>query len=498
MKALPLTLLAALLATSAHAADYRYTKMLPGLQGPAPSAPPAEEPQAEPLAITLNAAFLPEATVGQPYAFDFYPLASISGDGAPVTPEYVWNSADPLPAGLTLSANGILSGTPMTQGTADFEVVAGYLDAEGRQVYTIIVGEAVLQVTMISAGDMHSCALTTGGGVKCWGYGNSGRLGDGSTTARLTPVDVSGLTSGVTAIAAGGSHTCALTTDDGVKCWGSGAQGRLGDGSTTTRLTPVNVSGLTSGVTAIAAGGSHTCAVTTGGGVKCWGSGDSGRLGYGGTANQFTPVDVSDLTSGVTAIAAGGSHTCAVTTGGGVKCWGHGLSGQLGTGNITSQLTPVDVSELTSGVATISASGGHTCAVTTDGGAKCWGGNGLGQLGTGNTTSQLTPVDVSELTSGVAAISVGAYHTCAVTTDGGVKCWGYGNSGRLGDGSTTTRLTPVDVSGLTSGVTAIAAGGSHTCALTTDDGVKCWGDGTFGRLGNGATANQATPVEVSP
>jgi alpha-tubulin suppressor-like RCC1 family protein len=352
------------------------------------------------------------------------------------------------------------------------------------------------RVTAVAAGDFHTCALITSGGVRCWGANGSGQLGDGTTTQRSMPVDVSGLASGVTAIAAGGEHTCALTTSGGVKCWGSNSSGRLGDGTYTSRSTPMDVSGLTSGVTAITAGGNHTCALTASSGVKCWGGNWDGQLGDGTTTDRTTPMDVSELTSGVMAIAAGGSHTCALTIGGGVKCWGGNSFGQLGDGTTDDRSTAVDVSGLTSGVAAIAAGGNHTCALTASGGVKCWGDNSSGQLGDGTTDDWSTPVDVGGLTSGVTAIAAGWEQTCALTTSGGAKCWGLNNEGQLGDGTTTQRSMPVDVSGLTSGAIAIVTGGYHTCALITSSGAKCWGRNNEGELGDGTTTERHTPVDV--
>ena len=291
------------------------------------------------------------------------------------------------------------------------------------------------------------------------------------------------------AVSVGQSHTCALTTVGGLECWGRNNLGQLGDGATTDSTAPVGVVGLTSGVAAVSAGGSHTCALTTAGGLKCWGGNFVGQLGDGTTTTRLTPVDVTGLTSGVAAVSTGRDLSCALTTAGGLKCWGDNFYGELGDGTTTTRLTPVDVTGLTSGVASVSAGLEHVCAVTTSGGLKCWGLNDFGQLGDGTATDRTTPVDVVGLTSGVAAVSTGRKHSCAVTTVGGLKCWGFGGSGQLGDGTFTDRTEPVNVSGLTSGVAAVSAGGFHTCALTTAGGLKCWGFNGQGQLG-------VLPIEV--
>ena len=230
------------------------------------------------------------------------------------------------------------------------------------------------------------------------------------------------MTSGVSAISAGFYHACILTSVGGVKCWGGNWTGQLGNGTYTDSNVPVDVSGLTNGVSAISAGANHTCALTSAGGVKCWGSNEYGKLGNGTNTDSNVPVDVSGLTNGASAISAGMSHTCALTSVSGVKCWGYNGFGELGNGMNTSSNVPVDVSGLTSGVIAISANL-HTCALTSVGGVKCWGYNGVGELGNGTNTDSNVPVNVSGLTSGVSAISAGYYHTCALTSTGGAKCW---------------------------------------------------------------------------
>ena len=348
-------------------------------------------------------------------------------------------------------------------------------------------------IRSISTGEEHTCALSTAGGVMCWGRNDRGQLGDGTRTRSLTPVDVLRLTSGVESVSAEGQRTCALTTAGGVKCWGDNEFGYLGDGTTLDRIHPVDVVGLKSGVSAIDAGNQHACALTTAGGVKCWGDNQNGQLGDGTLTLRGIPVDVSGLTSGVAAISAGNHHTCALTTAGGVKCWGDNEVGELGDGTATQSTVPVDVSGLSSGVAAISAGAFHTCALTTAGAVKCWG---YVVLGNGSHGARYVPTDISGLTSGVTAISAGWFHTCALMSSGDLRCWGYNTFGELGDGTTTDRIDPVDVRGLMHRTVAMSAGPHHTCAVTTSGGVKCWGWNMAGQLGDGATGNRSVPTDV--
>src|SRR3972149_6190369 len=180
-----------------------------------------------------------------------------------------------------------------------------------RPASTYPAGIEALNFTAVTAGAGHTCGLLDGGGAKCWGYNNMGALGDGTTESRSTPVDVVGLDSGVSAIEAGSEHTCALMAGGGVKCWGANWEGELGDGTReNTRLPPVDVVGLSGSVTAISAGTQHTCALLSTAGVMCWGKNVYGQLGDGTSVDyRTTPVDVSGLTSGVLAISANGAHT---------------------------------------------------------------------------------------------------------------------------------------------------------------------------------------------
>jgi alpha-tubulin suppressor-like RCC1 family protein len=400
----------------------------------------------------------------------------------------------------------------------------------------------------VSAGYFHTCGVTEGGGAKCWGSNTWYQLGDGTMVNSLVPVDVVGLSSGVAAIYAGYRFTCALTTGGGVKCWGTNVNGQLGDGSTTTRSSPVDVVGLTSGVASLRVGYAFACAVLTTGGTKCWGRNNYGQLGRGNTTDSSTPVDVTGLTSGVESISTGYYHACALLSSGGAKCWGYNYLGRLGDGTTTNRSSPVDVLGLTSGLKQVEATYAHSCAMFATGALKCWGYNGYGQLGDGTITDRLSPVDVtgylnpqsklvlgnqvscavntagtetfcwgenfygqlgedipmgrlrptpvSAANSGVESLANPNGHNCAVIS-GSAKCWGSNEFGGLGDGTLTQRTQPTQVVGLATGVTAIATSSSgFSCAITTAGTVKCWGKNDVGQLGDGTTANRNLPVDV--
>jgi alpha-tubulin suppressor-like RCC1 family protein/Tol biopolymer transport system component len=363
-----------------------------------------------------------------------------------------------------------------------------------------LVSNLASTVGAVSAGYTHSCALMLDGGVKCWGLASYGQLGDGTGGHKPVTTTVLGLSSGVAAVEGGYEFSCSLSSSGRVQCWGNNGQGQLGNGNTTSSTSPGDVSGLGSGVASLSAGmgtGGHACVVTSGGGAKCWGSGSLGRLGNGSSADRLAPTDVTNLTSGVSAISAGGFHTCALTTGGGMKCWGYNFYGAVGDGGAGAPATPVDVVGLASGVTAITTGYYHSCALTSTGGVKCWGWNANGQLGNGNTTDSNVPVDVSTLATGVIAVSAGQSFTCALLSGGVVKCWGENSSGQLGTASGPDVLVPTTVPGLPNDIVAINASNFHACALTSTGGMKCWGANSEGQLGDGSTENRVGPVDVA-
>jgi alpha-tubulin suppressor-like RCC1 family protein len=340
-----------------------------------------------------------------------------------------------------------------------------------------------------------SCALTTGGSVACWGNDRYGTIGDGSNVNAYVPVEVPGW-AGASALSAGTLLTCTAASGVDVGCWGE-----LGFDPSVSPTPPSLVRVPGEGVTSVSVGGDHGCVLTRSGGVKCWGKNDRGALGDGlSESSSAMPVDVRGLASGVSAISAGAGHTCALTSAGGVQCWGSNGSGELGDQTRTDRSAPVDVVGLTSGVAAIAAGGGFSCALMVTGGVRCWG-----TLGSQALLSSTVPVDVAGLAR-IASISAGSGHACGVTVDGGAKCWGSNVYGKLGDGSeddptvgSPGPLTAVDVKGLDRGVSNISAGQQQTCAVLTSCHVMCWGENFSGELGNDdpSVTHSTVPVQVT-
>ena len=364
----------------------------------------------------------------------------------------------------------------------------------------------------LSVGAEHTCVIDTTGDISCWGLGQSGRLGNGRYTIEPTPAVITNLGPGQPAldISSGFAHTCVAQADGNVSCWGSGADGQLGNGVSGTSYaqpSPVLTSSLGTGRTAVAVstGTRHSCAILDTGSVSCWGSGGSGRLGNGAGSQQTTPTQTSSLGVGRTAanISLGGSHSCVILDNGAVSCWGGGGYGQLGNGATSSQSTPTLTSSLGTGRSAVAISAGnrHTCVILDNGAVSCWGSNADGQLGNGGTSSSSTPTLTSSLGTGRTAISISAgnRHTCAVLDNGAVSCWGHGGVGQLGNGGTSDRLSPTLTSSLGTGVVAteVTTAASHSCALHSTGSVSCWGFGGYGQIGNSANQQRNTPTLTS-
>ncbi|RZI55049.1 MAG: RCC1 repeat-containing protein, partial [Pseudomonas sp.] len=351
------------------------------------------------------------------------------------------------------------------------------------------------QIGSVVAGDNHTCAIVDPDrSLRCWGLNNKGQLGDGTTVTRVAPVLIPGMT-GVSQIALGDNHTCALLNDGKVKCWGFNDKGQLGQGDTVDKLVPTLVPGL-SGIIGVATGASHSCAVlATGSGVKCWGMNNYYQMGDGSTTDRLSPVDVGSLTS-VASIKGGGNHTCAlISPANTVKCWGRNNVGQLGDTTTATRTAAVAVSGI-SGVTSLAVGYDHACAVQADQKARCWGYNANGQIGDGTNGNRSTSVQVNAASLGlVSGVYAGFYHTCAIlAADSSVKCWGNNAQGQLGNGTTTNSSLPVVATGVVN-AQSMAIGWNHSCSVSAiDQTIKCWGANDKGQIGVGPERRYANPI----
>ena len=373
-----------------------------------------------------------------------------------------------------------------------------------------------MRYTKVSTGTQHTCAIVSDSSLRCWGHNPNGQVGPNRGVSATIPQLVAGV-SDVVDVAAGNGHTCAVLRDGTVRCWGFNGTGQLGNNTFTSSTSPVTVvqsdGAPLNGVTSIVAGDGHTCALVSDR-VRCWGNGGGGELGDNVIGGRSTPSKVLvksgsstvELT-GVTALYGGGSHTCALVSNGRARCWGNNANGKLGNNSTRSSATAVFVvgptgREALTGIKSIAPGSWHSCAVV-DTGALCWGKNDLGQLGNGAYAynSRLLPLKVAAQNgmalSDVRAIATTAYSTCAVAgTERSVVCWGGDNYGILGNGSSASGPTPTPVVGL-SDVESLSAHDSHVCARLANGRLRCWGDNRNGELGNGTSSNQSpVPTEV--
>jgi alpha-tubulin suppressor-like RCC1 family protein len=392
-------------------------------------------------------------------------------------------------------------------------------------------------VVQVGLGSAHTCVLLSNGDVRCWGRGTVGRLGLGNTNSigdneAITSVSPIKFPTGfkVKQIAVGGSHTCALSEEGKVICWGGNSSGQLGYGDITDRgdtpeTTPDKlgfvglppVKSIVSGTSA-----SHICAILVSGEVRCWGRNDVGQLGLGNTNNVGDAPNEIENTSAINLgaspvkqIAVGSTHTCALLEDGILRCWGRNGSGELGFGtfivnNLNVFIFGDDAGETPNTIAVpitdaiqISLGATHTCVITTGKKVRCWGNNADGQLGYGNTNNigdneLLETAGFVNLGADVQQLGLGLNHSCVLLENSTIKCWGdssvgqlgYGNTNDIGDSELPNDVGTVQVSDATQGkVIKLFSGGSHNCVLFESGNITCWGLGSDGQLGYGNTNN---------
>ena len=420
---------------------------------------------------------------------------------------------------LYRSSSTQVPGTPLAAG--NIAVTLPQVGASFRVRVGVENKERYILGKQSSASFYHSCAIALNGRAYCWGSGNSGKLGNGSTASSRVPVAVN--TSGVLAgktikqISAGENHTCAIASDNRAYCWGSNKNGQLGNGSTADSNVPVavNMSGALAGKTIkqMSVEFSTSCVVASDNRAYCWGSNKNGQLGNGSTADSRVPVAVN--TSGVLVgktikeVTTGGFHTCALDTSSKMYCWGLNSSGRLG-GGLTSILSNVPVAVNMSGalagktIKQMSTGYSSTCAIASDNRAYCWGSGNNGQLGNGSTADSRVPVAVNMsgalVGKTIKQILAGGDHGCVVASDDKMYCWGLNNNGELGNNSSVNSSVPVAVNadGVLAGKTIrqMSAGFSSTCAVDSGYGIYCWGYNSNGQLGNNSTNNSRVPTYV--
>ncbi|MET0229687.1 MAG: hypothetical protein ABW186_02000 [Rhodanobacteraceae bacterium] len=351
----------------------------------------------------------------------------------------------------------------------------------------------------VSLGLDHTCARLADGSVWCWGHNGYGQSGGAVAVPEQAPLVV--IAGGASAVSSGAFHTCARMDDESVKCWGSNSLEQLGVPSTDVAYTNTPVTAVASGAADVSAGGIFTCSTTIGTDVLCWGGDLEGALGDGIRGGYSATPRKSLAMGNVTHVGAGLAHACATLADGRAACWGFAWFGVLGAAPHASEAwSPILVDNLPSDaqLTAIEAGGVHTCALDASGQARCWGGNDVGQLGGVGGWPSTDAVSVP-LVASPRRVVAGNAHTCATFVSDATRCWGAGSSGQLGTGFTFADGTsqPQLVKGPDNRFADIALGYLHTCARTDDGRVFCWGDDSAGQVGD-AVALPSTAIRVEP
>jgi alpha-tubulin suppressor-like RCC1 family protein len=374
------------------------------------------------------------------------------------------------------------------------------------QVWKIVAGRkkggdaGTPALGQVGAGsDSHSMFIDVNG--QAWGWGNNQyyAIGDNTNINRCVPVSVVGTTKTFCQIVGGHYHSSAIDKNGQVWSWGTDSSGNLGIGVvfSPNHPTPKSIAGGQKTFCKISARTDNTSGIDNNGKVWAWGNNSKGQIGDGTTTNRCTPTALAGVAKTFCEISSGNSTTAAIDKNGQIWTWGWNFFGYLGDGTLTDKCTPVSVAGSTKTFCKITSRGQyHMGAIDKNGQVWCWGFGALGQLGTGNTQSSCSPRAVAGATKTFCKIDAGFYHTVAIDKNGQAWSWGYNFSGQLGDNSTTARCTPVSVAGSTKTFCEISTGNEHVIAIDKNGDVWAWGSGASGRLGDNTTTSRLTPVRV--
>jgi alpha-tubulin suppressor-like RCC1 family protein len=327
-----------------------------------------------------------------------------------------------------------------------------------------------------------------------WGSGGSGKLGDNTVAAKSSPVTVVGGITNWSQISNSNYHTLGLTSAGILYAWGSNSGGRLGDNTTSSRSSPVTPVGGINTWRQIAAGGGHSFGITSDGILYAWGLGSYGRLGDNTTSSRLSPVTVVGGITNWTQVTAGDRHALGLRSTGVLYAWGYGYAGRLGNNASADRSSPVTVVGGITSWSQISTGEGHNLGFTSGGIAYAWGGNGNGQLGDNTITARSSPVTVVGGITTWSQLSGGRFHSMGLTSAGVAYAWGYNAQGRLGDNTVAAKSSPVTVVGGITNWSRLTAGRAHSFGRTSAGILYAWGENTDGQLGDGTTSSRSSPV----